>query len=71
MILPIVAYGDNVLRIECEDIKKDHLGLDELIKNMFETLYEAEGVGLADPQIGQGIRLFIVTLNHLKRMNLI
>lgn len=60
MILPIVAYGDNVLRVECKDIQKDHLGLTELIENMFETLYDAEGVGLAAPQIGQAIRLFVV-----------
>ena len=66
MILPIVAYGDSVLRVECIDIKKDHPGLDELIKNMFETLYDAEGVGLAAPQIGQGIRLFIVDAEPFK-----
>ena len=60
MILPIVAYGDPVLKKEATEITKEHPGLDELIANMFETMYEASGVGLAAPQIGKGIRLFIV-----------
>lgn len=60
MILPIVAYGDSVLRKKCKDISKDYLKLDELIKNMYETMYAARGVGLAAPQIGLPIRLFIV-----------
>ncbi|MFT6747705.1 MAG: peptide deformylase [Glaciecola sp.] len=66
MILPIVAYGDNVLRVECKDIKKDHPDLEDLINNMFDTLYEAEGVGLAAPQIGKAIRLFIVDAEPFK-----
>ncbi len=60
MILPIVAYGDPVLKREAEEIDKDYEGLDELIENMFESMYEASGVGLAAPQIGKSIRLFIV-----------
>ena len=60
MILPIVAYGDPVLKQEAEDIDKDYPNLDELIENMFETMYNAQGVGLAAPQIGKSIRLFIV-----------
>ncbi len=60
MILPIVAYGDPILKREAEEIENDYEGLDELIKNMFETMYEASGVGLAAPQIGKSIRLFIV-----------
>jgi peptide deformylase len=60
MILPIVAYGDPVLRKETEEIEKDYPDLDLLIKNMFETMYAAKGVGLAAPQIGKAIRLFIV-----------
>jgi len=60
MILPIVAYGDPVLKREAEEIDKDYPGLDELIDNMFETMYNAQGVGLAAPQIGKSIRLFIV-----------
>lgn len=60
MILPIVAYGDPVLKKEAEEIDKDYPGLKELIENMYETMYEAQGVGLAAPQIGKSIRLFIV-----------
>ena len=60
MILPIVAYGDPVLKKEAEEIDKDYPFLGELIENMWETMYKAEGVGLAAPQIGKSIRLFIV-----------
>jgi peptide deformylase len=60
MILPILAYGDPVLKREAEEIDKTYPELDQLIDNMFETMYEASGVGLAAPQIGLGIRLFIV-----------
>lgn len=60
MILPIVAYGDPVLRKEAEEIDKDYSNLDVLIENMFETMYEARGIGLAAPQIGKAIRLFVV-----------
>tara|TARA_R110002050_G_scaffold141251_2_gene266353 strand:+ start:58867 stop:59448 length:582 start_codon:yes stop_codon:yes gene_type:complete len=59
MILPIVGYGDPVLRQETEEIDKD-FPVQELIDNMFETMYKASGVGLAAPQIGQAIRLFVV-----------
>lgn len=60
MILPIVAFGDPVLRKKGTDITKDYDGLTELIENMWETMYAAEGVGLAAPQIGKDIRLFLV-----------
>ena len=60
MILPIVAYGDPVLKREAEEIDKDYPFLGELIENMWETMYKAEGVGLAAPQVGKSIRLFIV-----------
>ncbi len=60
MILPIVAYGDPVLKKEGEEIDENYEGLKELIDNMFETMYQASGVGLAAPQIGKSIRLFIV-----------
>lgn len=60
MILPIVAYGDPVLRKEGVEIDKDYPKLDELIKNMYDTMYNASGVGLAAPQIGRAIRLFVV-----------
>ncbi|RIA09105.1 peptide deformylase [Flavobacteriaceae bacterium MAR_2010_72] len=60
MILPIVAYGDPVLRKEAETITKVYPKLNELIQDMYETMYAASGVGLAAPQIGLPIRLFLV-----------
>lgn len=60
MILPIVAYGDPVLRKEGEDIDKEYPDLEKLIADMWETMYNAHGVGLAAPQIGKSIRLFLV-----------
>ncbi len=60
MILPIVAYGDPVLRKKAEDVAKDYPKLSELIENMWATMYNASGVGLAAPQIGLPIRLFVI-----------
>ncbi len=60
MVLPIVVYGDPVLRKVGVDIDKNHEGLGQLIKDMFETMYKAKGVGLAAPQVGKAIRLFVV-----------
>ncbi|MFD1315735.1 peptide deformylase [Namhaeicola litoreus] len=60
MILPIVAYGDPVLRKVCEEIDQDYPKLKELITNMVETMHGANGVGLAAPQIGKAIRLFVI-----------
>jgi peptide deformylase len=60
MILPIVAYGDPVLRKVADDIDKDFPKLEELLANMWDTMYNANGVGLAAPQIGLPIRLFLV-----------
>ncbi len=60
MILPIVAYGDPVLKKTAVDISKDYANLKELISNMYDTMYYAQGVGLAAPQVGLAIRLFIV-----------
>ncbi len=60
MILPIVAYGDPVLKKKGANITKDYPKLDDLLENMFETMYNAMGVGLAAPQIGLPIRLFLV-----------
>ncbi len=60
MILPIVAYGDPVLRKVSVNIDKEYEGLGQLISNMWETMYKANGVGLAAPQIGRAIRLFLV-----------
>jgi len=60
MILPIVAYGDPVLRKVGKEITKDYPDLDKLIANMKETMKNAQGVGLAAPQIGKDIRLFLI-----------
>ena len=60
MILPIVGYGDPVLRKVCDDISKDYPNLKEFISNMYETMYNAYGVGLAAPQVGEAIRLFVI-----------
>ncbi|MVT10192.1 peptide deformylase [Chitinophaga tropicalis] len=60
MILPIVAYGHPVLRKMCEDITPDYPQLEQLIANMWETMYGSNGVGLAAPQINRPIRLFVV-----------
>jgi peptide deformylase len=60
MILPIVAFGHPTLRKVAQDIQPDYPGLAELISNMWETMYEAKGVGLAAPQVNRPIRLFVV-----------
>ncbi|MDW5288804.1 peptide deformylase [Formosa sp. PL04] len=60
MILPIVAYGDPVLKKVGQDIDPEYPKLNEILDNMFETMYNAFGVGLAAPQIGLPIRLFII-----------
>lgn len=63
MLLPIIAYGHPVLKRKAEVINKDYPKLLELIDNMFETMYNANGVGIAAPQIGLSVRLFIVDTN--------
>ena len=60
MILPIVAFGSPILRNKCSNITPDFPNLDVLLKNMWETMYEASGVGLAAPQINKSINLFII-----------
>ncbi|MDR2955438.1 MAG: peptide deformylase [Prevotella sp.] len=65
MILPIYLYGQPVLRKEAKEITADYPNLKELIDNMFETMYNADGVGLAAPQIGLEIRLFVIDLKPL------
>ena len=60
MIYSIVAYGDPVLRKKAEDLAPDYDQLDKLIADMYETMYASHGVGLAAPQIGKPIRLFVI-----------
>jgi peptide deformylase len=60
MLLPIVAYGDPILRTVCKDIDPDYPNLVHLIADMWETMYYSNGVGLAAPQVNHDIRLFVV-----------
>ena len=65
MILPIVAYGHPILRKMCEEINPSYPNIQEVIDNMFDTMNEANGVGLAAPQVSLSIRLFIVDASLL------
>ncbi|NDW08505.1 peptide deformylase [Dysgonomonas sp. 520] len=69
MILPIYLYGQPVLRKVAEDITQDYPNIQELINNMFETMYNADGVGLAAPQIGLDVRIFVIDLEPLAEDN--
>ncbi|MHA7110138.1 peptide deformylase [Sunxiuqinia elliptica] len=60
MIYPITVYGDPLLRKVAQPIDKDFEGLNEFIENMFETMYHSDGVGLAAPQIGKSLRVFVI-----------
>jgi peptide deformylase len=60
MILPVYLYGHPVLREEALDVPGDYPDLKKLVANMFDTMYHAEGVGLAAPQIGLSLRLIVV-----------
>lgn len=60
MKLPVIAFGDPVLRKTASDIDAEYPELKDLIANMFDTMYGARGVGLAAPQVGRSIRLFII-----------
>lgn len=60
MIYPIIAYGDPVLKKVAQDIEKGSIDVQQLAADMFETMYESSGVGLAAPQIGKSIRMFVV-----------
>ncbi len=65
MVLPIYTYGQPVLRKEAEEIAPDYPGLEQLIKDMYETLDRSEGIGLAAPQVGLAIRLVVINLDLL------
>lgn len=60
MTYPIVVYGHPILRKVAEDIDRDYPGLDQLIADLFETMYHSEGLGLAAPQIGKSVRIFVI-----------
>ncbi len=67
MILPIFAYGQPVLKKVAAPISPDYPGLSELLDNMWETMYHADGVGLAAPQVGLSIRLFVIDTSEVER----
>ncbi len=69
MILPIYTYGNAVLRKETKEIDSDYPDLKALIDNMFETMYNADGVGLAAPQVGLPIRLLVIDLAPFKEQD--
>lgn len=71
MIYPIVAYGDPVLKRKARDIEKDELDLKQLAEDMFETMYAAKGVGLAGPQIGKSLRIFVIDGEPMEEEELI
>jgi peptide deformylase len=64
MILPIVQYGDPVLRKQCRPVDPADSGLKGLVENMLETMADANGVGLAAPQIGEDIQLAVIDVSH-------
>ncbi|MFN8281774.1 MAG: peptide deformylase [Chitinophagales bacterium] len=66
MILPVTLYGDPVLKKRAESITAEYPNLQDIIKNMWQTMYGASGVGLAAPQVGLSIRMFIVDTVQLK-----
>ena len=67
MILPIVAYGSPILRKVCKEISPDHPNLEKLIGDMWETMYNSNGVGLAAPQVNRDIRLFVMDSEQIFR----
>ncbi len=66
MILPVTLYGDPVLKKRAEDIAADFPNLQDVIKNMWQTMYAASGVGLAAPQVCMSIRMFVVDTEQLE-----
>lgn len=66
MILPIVGYGHSILRKKTENITKDYPQIKELVANMFETMYKANGVGLAAPQVNLPISVLVIDTDVFK-----
>ena len=66
MIYPIAVYGHPVLRKIAKEIKPDHEGLGDIIENMWETMYESDGIGLAAPQVNKSIRLIVIDASPLE-----
>jgi peptide deformylase len=66
MIYPIVAYGDPILKKKTREIIKDEIDVIQLANDMFETMYQAQGIGLAAPQVGKSIRMFVADATSLE-----
>ena len=66
MILPVFVYGSPVLRRVASDIPEDYPGLDEFIESLFDTMYQSDGIGIAAPQVGKSIRIFVVDASPLE-----
>ena len=69
MFLPIVVYGHPILRKISEDITPEYPELEKFIRDLFQTMDEADGVGLAAPQVGRNIRIFVVDANAFEEMD--
>ncbi len=69
MILPIISYGNKILTSKTKIIDKNYNNLEVTINNMFDTMYNAKGIGLAAPQINLPIKLFIIDINNLDNNN--
>ncbi|MEO1256381.1 MAG: peptide deformylase [Bacteroidota bacterium] len=66
MIFPIILYGDPVLKKKASEVVEDDESVKDFIENMFETMYAAQGVGLAAPQVGQSLRVFVVDTSPME-----
>ena len=66
MILPVYLYGQPVLRKEAEDVPSEYPELKKLVSDMFETMYNADGVGLAGPQVGLSLRILVIDADVLR-----
>ena len=66
MVYPVAVYGHPVLRKVAKDITPDHEGLSDIIENMWETMYESDGIGLAAPQVNKSIRLIVIDASPLE-----
>lgn len=66
MVLPVFVYGHPVLRRVAKEIDQDYENLDQFVADMFETMYDSDGIGLASPQVGKSIRLFVIDARPLE-----
>ena len=69
MVLPVYVYGMSVLRKVAQEIPVDFEGLDQFIDDLFETMHASDGVGLAAPQVGKSLRIFVVDTNPMAENN--